>query len=242
MKSTPSLSVIIDPSAFLGGIAVIKKWKSDKVKLVIPEYTLQELDHQKKSRTLTGYNARESVRFIGQALKIPGFLTTQNPKDPGPRWEKCPNFRVRNPTESELVGIIESENRHATSSKLPVTFSEDKALVMKELFNLEENEAGKSNQRYNAKVPSRLKSMLRFCIQKIHIEKTKGNWWILCEDPISTAWYRCFGFQVMSVLETEAYLRNGDCSLEMPSQTSVQHQSFKDVTYESRGRGELWTS
>lgn len=89
-NKTRSVNLILDPSAFTGGIGNIKRWynkeyvegrlKSHKksknnrnetieVNIYIPSYTLHEFDYLKKGTSMIATYARQSIKFIDELFE-----------------------------------------------------------------------------------------------------------------------------------------------------------------------------
>ncbi|KAG7811697.1 hypothetical protein KL921_001963 [Ogataea angusta] len=247
--------MIVDPSSLVyGGISRLKKWQTEyPLTVFVPNYTLRELDFLKRSiNPVVARNARESIRIIDAAIsedpadaqnpRIAQFLL-ESPEEAGPDWKKASSYRQRTPLVNEIPAMasgygLYQEPRNKAMRLVTTGFEE------------QEEKTKNTDQHEKAKVPPRLRYLIRSCIQKQFVEnkkrkpKSRIDWVVVCEDPVTTTWLRCFGFKVLSMNQMQAFLERPD-SIDSPQVENgepgvVKTQDYRKITFAPRGSGKLW--
>ncbi|KAG7924012.1 hypothetical protein KL905_000166 [Ogataea polymorpha] len=247
--------IIVDPSSLVyGGISRLSKWQTEySLTVFVPNYTLRELDFLKRSiNPVVARNARESIRLIDAAIsedpadaqnpRNSQFLL-ESPEEAGPDWKKASSYRQRTPLVREIPAVASGYG----------LYQEPRNKAMRSLntaFEQQEDITKNTNQHEKAKVPPRLRYLIRSCIQKQYVEnkkrkpKSRIDWVIVCEDPITTTWLRCFGFKVLSMNQMQAFLEH-PTSIDLPKAANekpgmVKTQDYRKITFAPRGSGKLW--
>ncbi|KAG7698986.1 hypothetical protein KL929_001741 [Ogataea haglerorum] len=248
--------VIVDPSSLVfGGITRLKKWQTEyRLTVFVPNYTLRELDFLKRSiNPVVARNARESIRVIDAAISEDPADThnprnvqflLESPEEAGPDWKKASSYRQRTPLLGEIPTMaggygLYQEPRNKTTRTVNTGFEKQQEL------------AKDTDQHEKAKVPPRLRYLIRSCIQKQYVENKKRkprsriDWVVVCEDPVTSTWLRCFGFKVLSMNQMEAFLEQRDSSdppkVANEAPGMVKTQDYRKITFAPRGSGKLWT-
>ncbi|ODQ78333.1 hypothetical protein BABINDRAFT_90105 [Babjeviella inositovora NRRL Y-12698] len=268
------LFLILDSSAFVRGIGNIKRWIGDfNVVVFIPAYTLHELDYVKKGISMLATNARESIRYIDKATScdfdtVPLRVFIEGPDEAGPKWPKCMKYKVHAPLirefpnqkttfDSNLIG--HNMNNHAVNL---AHYSND---IEYEGDSLAGQPKPRNTANHKAEMPTRLRYLIRSCIQKVHIDR-QNNWKLVTEDPITSIWCQSFGIDCLSINQAEhdIFAAQGlsAANLYVPKPQNrlgggysisplveddrtksdkVKKEKFNAMSYAPRGVGKLWT-
>lgn len=220
-----------------------------KLNIYVPSYTLHEFDFVKKGTSITATNAREAIRFIDNYLenevkskstKIIYDFSLESPKDNTPSWNKCLKYKVHSPKvkefpnyktkfDSSLIGQSSTTGNSNNENELDLvgnfdnvlTFQQSNKLIDIQYENSPSYQTAVANSEELAEMPVRLKYLIRTCIYKRFIEKTKPKavneleeWKLVTEDSIAKIWAKSFGIDCVNVNEAELLIfQNYDVNL-----------------------------
>lgn len=150
----------------------------------------------------------------------------ENEDNTGPDWKITSGYRRSTPLLSDLPAPINGSSRmgqfnHENGRKVVGVFGNNIPGTFNMSLPLNRENSSNNNINYindinnsseKAKVPIRLKYLIRSCVQKQYIEnkdkknKEKIDWVIICEDTTTSIWLKSFGLFVKNVNEVQKEL------------------------------------